>query len=85
MYSPSDTGLRMAWGGSLFTLVSNKRRRAKLRVLFKSFPGPLLKSGMGPLARHKIGVAQGGVIIQVGLKRRDPKRGHYSSQLLGHY
>ena len=52
MYSPSDTGLRMAWGGSLFTSVSNKRRGAKLRVLLKSFPGPLLKSGMGPLARY---------------------------------
>ena len=51
MYSPSDTGLRMAWGGS-FTSVSNIHRRAKLRVLFKSFPGPLLKSGMGPLARY---------------------------------
>ena len=52
MYSPSDTGLRMARGRSLFTLVSNKHRGAKLRVLFKSFPGPLLKSGMGPLARY---------------------------------
>ena len=52
MYSPSDTGLGMAWGGSLFMLVSSKRRGAKLRVLFKSFPGPLLKSGMGPLARY---------------------------------
>ena len=29
MYSPSDTGLGMAWGGSLFTSVSNKHRRAK--------------------------------------------------------
>ena len=37
MYSPSDTGLGMAWGGSLFTSVSNKRRGAKLRLLFKSF------------------------------------------------
>ena len=52
MYSSSDTGLGLAWGGSLFTSVSNKRRRAKLRLLFKSFPGPLLKSGMGPLARY---------------------------------
>ena len=52
MYSPSDTGLGMAWGGLLLTSVSNKRRRAKLRLLFKSFPGPLLKSGMGPLARY---------------------------------
>ena len=53
MYSPSDTGLGMAWGGgSLFTSVSNKCRGAKLRLLFKSFPGQLLKSGMGPLARY---------------------------------
>ena len=29
MYSPSDTGLGLAWGGSLFTSVSNKRRGAK--------------------------------------------------------
>ena len=48
MYYPSDTGLGMAWGGSLFTSVSNKHRRAKMRILFKSFPGPLLKSSMGP-------------------------------------
>ena len=52
MYSSSDTGLGMAWGGSLFTLVSNKRRGAEMGVLFKSFLGPLLKSGMGPLARY---------------------------------
>ena len=52
MYSPSDTALRMAWGGSLFTSVSNKHRGAKLRILFKAFSGPLLKSGMGPLARY---------------------------------
>ena len=30
MYSPSDTGLGMAWGGSLFTLVSNKHCGAKM-------------------------------------------------------
>ena len=52
MYSPSDTALGMAWGGSLFTSGSNKHHGAKLRVLFKSFPGPLLKSGMGLLARY---------------------------------
>ena len=50
--SPSVTGLGMAWGGSLFTSVSNKRRESKLRLIFKSFPLPLLKSGMGPLARY---------------------------------
>ena len=52
MYFPSDTGLGMAWGGSLFTSVLNIRRGSKLRLLFKSFPGPLLKSGMGSLARY---------------------------------
>ena len=52
MYSPSDTGLGMAWGGSLFTSVSNKRCGAKLRLLFKAFPGALLKSGMGHLASY---------------------------------
>ena len=40
------------WGGSLFTSVSNKHCGAKMRVLCKSFPGPLLKLGMGPLARY---------------------------------
>ena len=34
MYSPSDTGLGMAWGGSLFMSVSNKHRGAKMRILF---------------------------------------------------
>ena len=52
MYYPSDTGLGMAWGGSLFTLVSNKHCGAKMRILFKSFSRPLLKSSMGPLARY---------------------------------
>ena len=52
MYSPSDTGLGMALGGSLFTSVSNKHCGAKMRVLFKSVHGPLLKSGMWPLARY---------------------------------
>ena len=106
MYSPSDTGLRMAWGGSLFTLVSNKHLGAKLRVLFKSFPGPLLKSGMGPLARYsnhqeivnrrpeqmytlfdtRLEWPREGSLFKLDLNKcQDPKRGHYSSQLLGHY
>ena len=38
--------------GPLFKLDSNKRWRAKMQPLFESFPGPLLKSGMGPLARY---------------------------------
>ena len=106
MYSPSDTGLGMAWGRSLFTSVSNKRRGAKLRPLFKSFPGPLLKPGMGPLARYsnhqeiinrtpeqmytsfdtRLEWPREGPLFELDLnKRRDPKRGHYSNQLLGHY
>ena len=52
MYSPSDTGLGLAWGRSLLTSVSNKSRGARLRLLFKSFPGPLLKSEMGPSVRY---------------------------------
>ena len=106
MYSPSDTGLGMAWGGSLFTSVSNKRRGSKLRLLFKSFPLPLLKSGMGPLARYgnhqeiinrrpeqmytsfdtRLEWPRKGQLFELDLnKRRGPKPGHCSSQLLGHY
>ena len=106
MYSPSDTGLGMAWGGSLFTSVSNKHCGAKMRVLFKSFPGSLLKSGMGPLARYsnhqeivnrrpeqmytsfdtRLEWPREGSLFELDLnKRRDPKQGHYSSQLVGHY
>ena len=106
MYSPSDIGLGLAWGGSLFTSVSNRRRGTKLRLLFKSFPGSLLKSGMGPLARYsnhqeiinrrpeqmytsfdtRLEWPREGPLFELDLnKRRGPKRGHYSSQLLGHY
>ena len=106
MYSPSDTGLGLAWGGSLFTSVSNKRRGAKLRLLFNSFPGPLLKSVMGPLARYsnhqeiinrrpeqmytsfdtRLECPREGPLFELDLNKRwGPKRGHYSSQLLGHY
>ena len=102
----SDTGLGMAWGGSLFTSVSNKGRGPKMRVLFKSFPGLLLKSGMGPLARYsnhqeivnrrpeqmytsfdtRLEWLREGSLFELDLnKRQDPKQGHYSSQLLGHY
>ena len=79
---------------------------AKLRLLFKSFPGPLLKSGMGPLARcsnhqeiinrrpeqihtsfdTRLEWPREGPLLELDLnKRRGSKRGHYSSQLLGHY
>ena len=106
MYSPSVTGLGLAWGGSLFMSVSNKRRGAKLRLLFQSFPGQLLKSGMRPLARYsnhqeiinrrpeqmytsfdtRLEWPREGPLFELDLnKRQGPKRGHYSSQLLGHY
>ena len=51
MYCPSDT--RLEWLGKgllLFKSDSKKRWRAKMQPLFESFPGPLLKSVMGPLA-----------------------------------
>ena len=76
----------IAWGGPLFDW--NKRQGSKLRLLFKSFPGPLLKSGVGPVARYgshqKItsrrpekmytssGMAQRGAIIRVGPKSMGP-------------
>ena len=106
MYSPSDTGLGMAWGGSLFTSVSNKGHGPKMRVLFESFPGLLLKSGMGPLARYsnhqeivnrrpeqmytsfdtRLEWPREGSLFELDLNKcQDPKQGHYSSQLLGHY
>ena len=52
IYTPSDTGLEWLGEGPLFKSVSNKRHWPKLRLLFKFFPGPFLKSGMGPLARY---------------------------------
>ena len=107
MYSPSDTGLGMAWGGSLFTSVLNKGCGPKMRVLFKSFPGLLLKSGIGPLTRYsnhqeivnrrpeqmytsfsdtRLEWPREGSLFELDLnKHQDPKQGHYSSQLLGHY
>ena len=38
--------------GPLFELDSNKRCEAMMRPLFELFPGPLLKSGLGPLVRY---------------------------------
>ena len=52
MYTPSDTRLEWLGEGPLFKSDSNKHWRTKSQPLFQSFPGPLLKSGMGPLARH---------------------------------
>ena len=52
MYTPSDT--RLEWLGelSLFESDSIKHWRDKMQPLFDSFPGSLLKSGVGPLARY---------------------------------
>ena len=52
MYTPSDTDW-LEWLGEepFFKLDSNKHWRAKMQPIFGSFPRPLLKLGMGPLAR----------------------------------
>ena len=52
MYTPSDTRLEWLGEGLLFKLDTNKCLRAKMRPRFESFSGPLLKSGVGPLARY---------------------------------
>ena len=51
MYAPSDTRLEWLGQGLLFKLDSNKCWRAKMKPIFESFPGPLLKSSVRPLAR----------------------------------
>ena len=87
MYSPSDTGLGMAWRGSLFTSVSNKGHGPKMRVLFKSFPGLLLKSGMEPLARYsnhqeivnRRPEQMYTAVLHLTHNWSGPGRGHYSS------
>ena len=49
------TKIGMTWGGgALFESESNKHRGAKMRPLFKLAHGQLLKSSLGPLARHCI-------------------------------
>ena len=48
MYTLSDARLEWLGEGILFKLDSSKCWRAKMQPIFKSFPGPLLKSGMGP-------------------------------------
>ena len=103
MYSPSDTELGLAWGGSLFTSVSNKRRGAKLRLLFKSFHIEIRHGALGQYSNHqeiinrrpeqmytsfdtRLEWPREGSLFELDLnKRQGPKRGHYSSQLLGHY
>ena len=52
MYTPSDTRLEWLGEGLLFKLDSNKCWRAKMQPIFESFPDPLLKSGVGPLAGY---------------------------------
>ena len=52
MYTLPDTRLEWLGKGLLFKLDSNKRWRATIQPIFESFPGPLLKSGVGPLARY---------------------------------
>ena len=50
---PPPQNLKRALGeGLLFKLDSNKCWRAKMQPIFESFPGPLLKSGVGSLARY---------------------------------
>ena len=50
--TPSDTRLKSPEKGPSFGLDSNKRQGGgKMRSLFKSPPGPLLKSGLGHLFR----------------------------------
>ena len=51
MYSPSDTVLGLVWGGSLFTSVSNKRRGAKLRLLFQIISWAVIEIRHGALGQ----------------------------------
>ena len=52
MYTLSDARLDWLGKGLLFKLDSNKRWKAKMQPIFESFPGSLLKSGIGPLTRY---------------------------------
>ena len=52
MYTPSNTRLEWLGEGLLFKLDWNKRWRAKMQPIFDSFPRPLLKSGVGPVATY---------------------------------
>ena len=84
MYSPSDTGLGMAWGGSLFTSVSNTRyitRYSNHQEIVNRRPEQMYTS-----FGTRLEWPREGSLFELDLnKRRDPKRGHCSSQLLGHY
>ena len=52
MYTLSDARLEWLGEGLLFKLDSSKHWRAKMQPIFESFPAPLLKSGVGSLARY---------------------------------
>ena len=52
MYTLYNTRLEWLRDGLLFKLDSNKYWKAKVQPIFESFPGPLLKSGVEPLARY---------------------------------
>ena len=73
------SGTRLEWLGEglLFKLDSNKRWRAEMQPIFESFPGPLLKSGVRPLARY--GNHQETISLHLTQNWSGPGRGHYSS------
>ena len=52
MYTPFDARLELLGEGLLLKLDLNKCWRTKMQPIFESFPGPLLKSSVGPLARY---------------------------------
>ena len=52
IYTLSDPRSEWLGEGLLFMVDSSKRWRAKMQPIFESFPGPLLKSGVGLLARY---------------------------------
>ena len=68
----------MAWGDL------NKRWGAKMQPLFKSFTGPLLKSGIGPIARYgnhqKIIGDLNRCIFHLTQDGSGPGKGHYLSK-----
>ena len=76
--------LGMAWGGPLLESDSKKRRESKLRLLFKSFPGAILKSGVGPLARYgyhlEIVSGRPEQMYTLSDTRLEWPEGHYSSR-----
>ena len=51
MYSPSDTGLGLAWGGSLLTSVSNKRREGQTASTIKIISWAIIEIRHGALGQ----------------------------------